>query len=132
MPAWRDVKLDLESNRPMWYLWPVACPMQAAKVAAGHPKPMACIGGVQDPEKGLGVFTCCWHTDKDAVQKNGDAITVECRYNPDTDRWNRPMGKVDPTAYKPPQLGGDTEPLSAVLARVLSGAPEGPLRPRED
>jgi hypothetical protein len=103
--TFREVDVDTKSNPPMWYAWPRACPMMAAKAAAGEPAPMACQGGHVDQHGVRHFFTCCWHSDLGCVDQHNDEMVVPCYYNAETDFWNRPMGRIDADYYKPQELG---------------------------
>lgn len=95
MSQWRDVTFDEQHGGPgQWFLLCKSCPIHALKVeATGRDKALACMGGPRDGDR-LGVFAVCWHTDKMAVRKQDGQWQVECRFNPETDLWNHPGGKI--------------------------------------
>ena len=102
-PVYRPGRIDDESNPPMWYLWPVSCPMLEQKIADGHPRDMACQGGTLSKDGSRQLFTSCWHSPLgafDELKVAGDTV-VCCNFNPEIDLWNRPNGRVDPTAFEP-------------------------------
>jgi len=100
--AQREVRIDDESNKPMWYAWPVACPMYVEKAKAGYPKPMACVGGHIDSNKIRHRFAACWHTERGLLDVA--ACTVGCKYDPATDLWNRPLARKHPGHFEPEPL----------------------------
>lgn len=99
----RDVVVDDASNKPMWYAWPKECPMYAEKVAAGHPKPMACIGGHITSDGLRQRFTCCWHSELHLFDLA--RAKVGCKYDPQRDTWNRPFARVEPERFEPQTIG---------------------------
>lgn len=95
--------LDHTTQTGQWYLWPEGCPMMADKRAAGHPAPMACMGGIVAAHDRLSIFTDCWHANgayagythaaEDPLPKFS-CYRVGCSYLPDRDLWDHPGGKI--------------------------------------
>jgi hypothetical protein len=103
----QTVRIDTTSSPPMWYAWPTACPMIAAKAAVDTPAPIACQMGAVTKDGVRGYITCCWHTNLGKLYHPKDGKgppIVPCTYNPETDLWNRPGGKVKPDCFVPQEL----------------------------
>ena len=128
MSTWRVVNFDEQHGGPgLWFHICPTCPIYPIKVAepGQNDRRMACMGGPREGDR-LGVFTVCWHTDKNAVRRVGldNHWEVECRFNPETDLWNRPGGKIGANYVPPPLLseGEAGEPLGTVLQRLFRGS----------